>query len=120
MYTSPTIDTSSILARQQETLQTNSQNIVQKSSGGSLTFLDKLSNFIDKAAPVVYKVQDVAHQVQTRVPGTNIVYNPQLKASAPKQSNSNNNAMVAVGLTILTGIVIYATTRNSSPKKSTK
>ncbi len=112
--TSPTINTSDILARQQATLLTNSQNIVKPAiPGSSTTFFDKVNTFIDKAAPVVYKVQDIANQVQTRVPGTNLVYNPQLKYQQQQpQQGGGSNGLVIAGLVILTGFVIYKAVKN--------
>ncbi len=108
MYTSPTINTSDILARQQSTLQTNSQNIVRPtSSTPALSFLDKVSNFIDKAAPVVYKVQDVVNQVQTRVPGTNLYYNPQLQQQPVNNSSNNMKPVLLIGGAALLGFLIY-------------
>lgn len=106
-----TISTSDIMARQQASLLTNSQNIV-KPAAPQLTFLDKVSNFIDKAAPVVYKAQDVVAQVQTRVPGTNLVYNPNLKAATPNTNKQPNyTPLVVTGGLLLTGFLIYKATR---------
>ncbi len=109
MYTSPTIDQSSLLARQQSTLQTNLQNITAVSPPTGGTFWDKANSFLDNLAPVVTKVSTISSQIQqNRVPGTNIMYNPQLQYQQQQANRGNTGKVLLVGgLAILAGVMIY-------------
>lgn len=110
MYTSPTIDTTAILQRQQSTLQTNLQNITaQPTSGSTGTFWSKVNNFLDNVTPVVSKVSTITTQLQqNRVPGTNIQYNPGLQYQQPVTNRNNTIKTVAVvGGLALIGFAIY-------------